>query len=170
MSINKCPACSHPNTEHDTRCCFCRGKLSANTSLNEKQNNTQTKIRVLVVDDEEQLRDLISMILSNADYEVFSAESGKEALAILEQHHVDMIMTDIMMPDMNGAEFINKVKREMKLTVKIIAMSGNGSGSTHLNLALEMGADEVMEKPFSVVQLLETVKQVIEKNAYATLG
>lgn len=123
---------------------------------------------ILIVDDEEQLRNLISAVLSSADYTVFATENGKEALNLLDLHEFDLIMTDMIMPDMEGTEFINIVKSQKKLPVKIIAMSGSGSESTYFNLALRMGVDATLEKPFSVIGLLEVVGQVMNKMALNT--
>lgn len=119
--------------------------------------------RILVVDDEDSIRSLLTEVLSGAGYETFTAADGKEALSALEQHRIDLIMTDIIMPDMEGIEFINKVKRQKKLPVKIIAMSGSGNtrADTYLNLALKMGADAILGKPFSLNEVLETVKALL---------
>lgn len=119
--------------------------------------------RILIVDDEDYIRNLLVEILEGAGYEVLTAADGKEALGILEQHKVDLIMTDIIMPDMEGIEFINKVKRQKKLPVKIIAMSGSGNTrvDNYLTLALKMGADVIIEKPFSIEHMLEDVRKLL---------
>jgi CheY-like chemotaxis protein len=116
--------------------------------------------KILIVDDEDYIRSLLIEVLSDAGYEVLAAAEGKEALGILEQHQVDLIITDIIMPDMEGIEFINKVKRQKKLSAKIIAISGSGNVrvDSYLNLALKMGADSVLEKPFTIDQVLEAVR------------
>lgn len=106
---------------------------------------------------------MIAVILSTGGYKVFTTENGKDALEVLDHHKVDLIMTDIIMPDMEGIEFINIVKSERKLPVKIIAMSGSCRESTYLNMALTIGADATLEKPFSVAELLEAVKKVMGK-------
>lgn len=118
---------------------------------------------ILIVDDEEQLKDLIAAILSGAGYKVFATENGEDALKILDGHDVDLIITDIIMPDMEGIEFINIVKSERKLPAKIIAMSGSGRESTYLKMALTIGANATLEKPFSVAELLDVVKKVLNK-------
>lgn len=118
-------------------------------------------MKVLVVDDDELMRANLIDALKISSYEVYSATNGKEALSVLDKHQFDLIVTDIVMPDMEGVEFIREVKRKRELSVKIIAMSGSIMSDNYLELARLMGADLTLEKPFSVDKFLETVEQVI---------
>lgn len=120
-------------------------------------NKSMTK-NILVVDDEESIRDMMSLLLLDTGYEVLTASNGKEALEILNLVHTDLIITDIIMPDMEGLEFIRRVKRERKLSTKIIAMSG--SGQDYLNLALMLGANFTIQKPFDITHMLNAIQNI----------
>lgn len=113
---------------------------------------------ILIVDDEESIREMMSFLLSDTGYEVLTASNGKEALEILNLVHTDLIITDIIMPDMEGLEFIRRVKRERKLSTKIIAMSG--SGQDYLNVALKLGANFTIQKPFDITHMLAAIQNI----------
>jgi YesN/AraC family two-component response regulator len=83
-------------------------------------------------------------------YEVLEARNGKEALAIADKEPVDLVITDIVMPEKEGLETISALKQKIR-GIKVVAMSGGGRGSAsdYLRLATMMGANRVMLKPFS---------------------
>lgn len=116
---------------------------------------------ILIVDDEKAIRGLISEILTTAGYAIKEAKDGKEALDVLKQFDIDLIITDIVMPDMEGIEFIREVRSKYQQAIKIIAMSGGKivDAGTYLKIALRMGANAVLEKPFAVEELLNLVRQ-----------
>lgn len=118
-------------------------------------------MKILVVDDDELMRANLIDALRFSNHEVYSATNGKEALSVLDNDQFDLIVTDIVMPDMEGVEFIKEVKRKRGLSVKIIAMSGSIMSDNYLNLARLMGANATLEKPFSVDKFLDTVDEVI---------
>jgi DNA-binding NtrC family response regulator len=117
---------------------------------------------ILLVDDNQQLRTMIERGLKLAGHEVVTAVNGKSALAILPKLEFDLILTDIVMPDMEGLELIRAI-RKMNTTTKIIAMSGGGRGTAedYLTLARKFGASETLEKPFDITTLTSTVARVV---------
>jgi DNA-binding response OmpR family regulator len=115
---------------------------------------------ILVVDDDELMRANLIDVLTISNYEVYSAQNGKEALNVLDRQAVDLIITDIVMPDMEGIEFIKEVKQRRKLSVKIIAMSGSLMSDNYFKLARLLGADLTLKKPFKLDDILDAVRKL----------
>jgi len=115
--------------------------------------------RVLLVDDDDQVRSLFAMALSKDGHAVTDTESGTEALELLAHEAFDILVTDLIMPDTEGIEIIMRV-RELSLPTKIIAISGGGSvgGSTYLDTAKRLGADLTLKKPVPGSRLIEAVR------------
>lgn len=114
--------------------------------------------RILVIDDEEIIRIPISEALSRSGYEVHSAGDGKQGLALFNANPIDLVITDLIMPDTEGLETIMAL-RKLRPDLKIIAISGGAfvHGSQYLKLAQRLGADRVLAKPFSLSELKITV-------------
>jgi len=100
---------------------------------------------------------MLRKMLLRMGYEVIEARNGSEALEIFQRDPVDLVMTDIIMPEKEGLETIGALKRKHP-GVKIVAMSGGGRGSAteYLKVAIMMGADRTIRKPFSN-ENLETI-------------
>lgn len=119
------------------------------------------KARILVVDDDEFFRVLCSDILTGAGYEVVVASSGTEAISIVEAEPLDVVITDLVMPDMDGLEVLNRTKQYNTL-IDVIVVTGHGSIETAIE-ALKNGAADYIRKPFNAVELLHTVASCLEK-------
>ena len=119
-------------------------------------------MRILVIDDEEPVRMMLRRSLTKAGYETSEAANGKEALSIQEKNPADLIITDIIMPEMEGIDTIMTF-RENYPRVKIIAISGGGQieSDEYLDLADKLGADWTFAKPFSLNRLLSAVKELL---------
>jgi CheY-like chemotaxis protein len=106
--------------------------------------------RILLVDDDDVLRKLLRLALVKQGHVVTEARNGKEALVLQRDEAVDLILTDLIMPEREGLETIEEF-REKFPTVKIIAMSGGGrvSATDYLKIAKAMGAVGILAKPFS---------------------
>jgi DNA-binding response OmpR family regulator len=119
--------------------------------------------KILIVDDEEQLRDVLKTVLQDAGHDVVEASNGNVALEQFRQTPTDLIITDIVMPDKEGLETIIDFRR-MYPQVKIIAMSGGGRNSPqdYLDMAKKLGAAEVIAKPFSIDDFLRSVETVLQ--------
>ncbi len=119
--------------------------------------------RILVIDDDAQIRRVVSRILADAAYEVVQAEEGREGLKQMLTFKPDLILTDIIMPEMEGIEFIHHV-RKIVPKAKVIAMSGGTHRSKAdllLYMAQSLGADIVLEKPFGAEALLAAVRGLL---------
>ena len=114
---------------------------------------------VLIVDDDPIIRELLHRTLEAAGYPVIEAQSGREALAQLEGRPVDLLITDLVMPDGEGLEIIQRFRRTFP-ALRIIAISGAFSGS-FLKPAELLGANATLQKPFKLEVLLETVRKVL---------
>ena len=120
--------------------------------------------RILVIDDEELIRETIRMKLEQSGHEVIEAGNGVEGLLALEQHAVDLVVTDIIMPEQEGIETIRRI-RDRDPHVGIIAISGGGRTRNFgfLEFAKKLGANSALSKPFTGTQLLALVEDTLER-------
>ena len=117
---------------------------------------------ILVVEDDQALRQLLCRMLGQQGHRTLEASNGIAALRILKTTLVDLIVTDVIMPDMEGLEFIQRIRR-LSLSSKVIAISGGGraSGGEYLKVAKLFGADATLPKPFSAATLGEVVQRIM---------
>ena len=118
------------------------------------------KYRVLVVDDESDMRQLVGMYLDNFGYEWGEAEDGKEALKKLETNHYDFVVLDIMMPEMDGLSVCKEIRKTSD--VPIIFLTAKGEEWNRVN-GLRMGADDYIVKPFSPGELVARMEAVLRR-------
>jgi CheY-like chemotaxis protein len=117
------------------------------------------KGRVLVVDDDAGVRDVVRSMLESAGYQVVVAENGKEAMKLLETERADLILTDLVMPEQEGIETIKTLRREYP-DLKVIAMSG-AFGGDYLRIAAYLGAHATLAKPIQMNTLLRLVEKTL---------
>ena len=116
-----------------------------------------------MIEDDEDLRETIEMILVSAGYEVTAAGEGRTGLELQRASPVDVVITDIFMPDQDGIETIQRLRREYPM-IKIIAMSGGGvfnKPTDYLTTARRLGAQQVLSKPFDADTLLDAVSAIL---------
>jgi DNA-binding NtrC family response regulator len=118
--------------------------------------------RILIVDDDIALRKMLRLTLLRLGHAASEARDGEEALAIIREAPVDVMLTDLIMPGREGLETIEAVRREFP-EMRIIAMSGGGCATAfqYLTLARHMGAHRTLAKPFSNDELTTTVASVL---------
>ena len=119
--------------------------------------------RVLVIDDDAQIRRLLAKSLGRAGLIVVLAENGDEATDVMRRERADLIITDIVMPDKNGIEIILEMKHAYPDT-RILAISGGGNSGSEdqLQYARRLGADEILMKPLDLGELLNKVRRILE--------
>jgi len=119
--------------------------------------------KILLVDDDELVRYVISKVLRKAEHEVLEAENGKQALKILINENVDILITDIIMPEIEGIELIMRLKKSHP-DLPIIAISGGSRmvDTGYLSSAKSLGAFATLEKPFDEQELLNLISSKIE--------
>ena len=113
---------------------------------------------ILIIDDDEQTRVLLRRVLEEAGYLVSEAPNGQEGLRQFRQTPTALVITDLLMPDMDGLEVTMALHRESP-TLKIIAITGGSGKRDFLEVATLLGAHRTMKKPISIVELLQTVQQ-----------
>ncbi|MCK4975636.1 MAG: response regulator transcription factor [Anaerolineales bacterium] len=117
--------------------------------------------KILVVDDKKELRTLLKQYLSQEGFEVVSAGDGREALFIARQEKPDLIILDLMMPEMGGYEFMRTYNREVDTPTIILTAKLEESDKV---LGLELGADDYVTKPFSMNELTARIRAVLRRS------
>jgi CheY-like chemotaxis protein len=117
-----------------------------------------TQRAILVVDDQEDLREILEMKLTAAGYRVTAVANGRDAIKAFAQEKFDLVLTDMIMPERDGLEVIWGV-RQAQPGLPVIAMSGGGrmTPAEYLKMARSFGAIALLEKPFSDEQLLSSI-------------
>lgn len=118
---------------------------------------------IVVVDDVEEIRHLVAHWLEELGHTVRTASTGREVLQLIREHAIDLVITDLVMPGIDGLDTILAVNR-LSPTTRILAISGGGRNlptAAGLRLAKGVGADGVLPKPFVRSQLLEAVERVM---------
>jgi two-component system, NtrC family, response regulator AtoC len=120
------------------------------------------RIRLLIVDDEQSIRKLCMTVGEALGYTCMEAESGEAALALLEEQSAHMVLTDLVMPNMTGLEFLEKIKKLLPRT-EVAVMTGHGSVETAVQ-AMKLGAYDYISKPFSPLEELRLfLRRMAEK-------
>jgi CheY-like chemotaxis protein len=116
---------------------------------------------VLVIDDDDEMRNFIIKLLKRRDYTVTGAANGEKGLECLRADSFALIITDIVMPDMEGLETIKRI-RQISPQIPIIAISGGGNNQVdYLKFAQKFGANAVLTKPFDPTELLEMAARLL---------
>jgi len=119
---------------------------------------------ILVVDDEERLTSLVKAYLAQEGFRVVTARNGREALFIARQEKPDLIVLDLMMPEMDGYEFMRLHRKERETPIILLTARVEDSDKV---LGLELGADDYMTKPFSPRELTARVRAVLRRAGQA---
>ena len=136
--------------------------------------DTRPATRLLIVDDEPDVRAAMARVFERAGFAVRLAASADEAIASLRTAPVDLLITDMIMPGLNGADLIRAIKRDFP-AIRVVAISGGGNfwpqgykpeaitTSAYLAAAEKAGADGAISKPFEILELLDVVRSVLAK-------
>ena len=120
-------------------------------------------IKILVIEDEGAIRNLISTALQTNGYKYEVASNGSSALSLLSTHQYDMVLVDLGLPDIDGVEIIRKYRTFS--TTPIIVISARSNDDDKIN-ALDEGADDYLTKPFNVEELLARVRSTLRRTQY----
>ena len=118
-------------------------------------------MKLLVVDDETLIRTVIKEYCTNAGYEVYEASSGKEALELLLKYKYDLMILDIMMPEMDGFSMLKELPQEK--IIPTIVLSARGEEYDKLS-GFELGIDDYVTKPFSPKELIARIKAILSRS------
>jgi len=141
--------------------CWDESLLETPSNLNPLRTNTAPAPKILVVDDEDTLRDMLEYNLKREGYAVLTAAEGTQALKIAFEERPDLIILDIMLPGMSGFDVCRAVRKQ--LTVPILMLSAREEEIDKV-LGLELGADDYITKPFSLRELLARVRAMLRRS------
>ncbi len=119
--------------------------------------------QILVVDDDNEIADLVEIYLSNEGYQVLKAADGREALQIIQQQPVQLVILDIMMPQIDGLEVCRRIRKERN--IPIIMLSAKSEEIDKI-MGLSTGADDYVTKPFHPMELMARVKSQLRRFLY----
>jgi len=119
--------------------------------------------RILIVDDDKDVRDITKKRLKQASYEVMTASSGQEAIAICKTNHPDLVLLDIAIPDIDGYHTCEKIKQDNKTKdIPVLFVTGKGLLPEGINEhCQDLGACGYISKPFAIKELLEKLKEIL---------
>ncbi len=121
--------------------------------------------KILIVDDQLEVRELVQVTLEIGDYQILAAENGQQALELAQNEHPDIVLLDIMMPGSNvdGLEVCRQLKNDPDTAnITVVMLSAKGQESD-IKAGREAGADDYFTKPFSPIALIEKVEEVMNK-------
>ncbi len=118
------------------------------------------RLRALVVDDDLEIGRFTARILDQAGYQVLTASDGQEALALLDTGDVDVLVTDLAMPRLDGLDLISELRQSNRL-LPVVATSGEDY-TTYLKIAICLGASVMLLKPYTPQQLTEAVQEALD--------
>jgi len=128
-----------------------------------------SKYKILAVDDEEHIQELIKFNLENNDYKVTCCGNGVEALKIAKEEKFDLVLLDVMLPGIDGFDVCKEIRKDNNISSLPIIMITAKSEELDKILGLELGADDYIIKPFSIRELLARVKAILRRTAVQTI-
>jgi len=131
----------------------------------EKDSFDQRDMTILVVDDEPRIRDLVRMNLEMERYCVLEASDGREALDQLREHLPDLVVLDVMLPDMDGFETLKAIREVSTVPVIMLTVRQNEQDKIR---GLDLGADDYLAKPFSPRELLSRIRALLRRSLMPT--
>jgi two-component system alkaline phosphatase synthesis response regulator PhoP len=124
---------------------------------------------ILTVDDERDVTDLVSFHLNKAGYDVLTASSGREALEIIQHHRPDLIVLDLMLPDIDGFGVCEILRRQASTaTIPVVILTAWATDDAQ-HLGLELGALDYLTKPFSPKALVERIRRLLDLRPRAVM-
>ncbi|XRG78976.1 response regulator transcription factor [Rossellomorea sp. GAMAL-10_SWC] len=117
-------------------------------------------VNVLVVDDDANIRELISIFLSGEGYTVIEAENGQEALTLLEENYIQIVVVDVMMPEVDGYEFTKEVKKYYDIPILMVTAKGESQDKLK---GFDLGVDDYVVKPFDPLEIVARVKALLRR-------
>jgi DNA-binding NtrC family response regulator len=121
--------------------------------------------KILIVDDERNLRESLSEALSQAGYQVLTASNGKEAYSIIQRQEVDLLLCDWRMPEMDGAALLNLLREEGRLVdLPALVITAHGTSNNAID-AIQLGAYDFVTKPFDLDDLIVTIRRALQHSS-----
>ena len=117
--------------------------------------------KLLIVDDEDGLRSLVRMTLDSEGYQILEAQEGGHALELARAHHPDLVLLDVMLPDLSGFEICRQIKSDPLMASTTVLMLTAKAQESDLGEAEAAGADGYFVKPFSPIALMQRVESIL---------
>ncbi len=124
-------------------------------------------INILLVEDEEKIREIIRTYAVKEQYNLYEAGSGKEAYDLMDEREYHLVLLDVMLPDTDGWTILRRIRKENNIPV--IMLTARSEEDDKL-LGFDLGADDYVTKPFSAKELMARIKTVLKRNHVVTLG
>ena len=124
-----------------------------------------TKQRILVIEDESSIREIITEMLEDEDFEVSCAENGQQGLELVHETHPDLIICDVMMPLMHGYDVLSHLRSEEKTAIIPFIFLTAKADKSHLRIGMNLGADDYLTKPFTQSELIHAVHSRLDRQA-----
>ena len=122
--------------------------------------NLLNHVNVLVVDDDANIRELISIFLSGEGYTVIEAENGQEALTLLEENNIQIVVVDVMMPEVDGYDLTKEVKKYYDIPILMVTAKGESQDKLK---GFDLGVDDYVVKPFDPLEIVARVKALLRR-------
>lgn len=154
---------SHKEFGYGARIRYLARRIGSNANRIEEKEGIGAMARIIVIDDDEQIRSLLRTMLERLGHRVATAADGNEGIKLYLAERADLIITDILMPVQEGIGTIYELRRLVP-DIKIIAMSGGGGYGTpghYVEMAKKIGACRTFTKPFKLKHMMETVKELV---------
>ncbi len=119
-------------------------------------------MRILLAEDEENIRDIVKLNLELENYEIVETDNGKEAVSLFHEQYFDLIILDVMMPEMNGFEVCEQI-RLTNTEVPVIFLTAKDTSQDRIN-GLKKGADDYLIKPFTLEELLLRIQNLLKRS------
>lgn len=125
--------------------------------------------KILIVEDDQDIRELLHFNLEKEGFTVFSVKNGQESFELLREHVIDLVVLDLMLPDIDGLDILKNIKLDNRLKdIAVIILSAKGEEIDRI-LGLELGADDYVIKPFSIRELKLRVKGLLKRTKISSL-
>jgi len=122
--------------------------------------NLLNHVNVLVVDDDANIRELISIFLSGEGYTVIEAENGQEALTLLEENNIQIVVVDVMMPEVDGYDLTKEVKKYYDIPILMVTAKSESQDKLK---GFDLGVDDYVVKPFDPLEIVARVKALLRR-------
>lgn len=120
------------------------------------------KEKILIVEDEIKILEVITSLMEGQGYEVYQAESGNQALEIFKNKEISLIILDLMLPDISGEEVCMRMREKSRVPIIMLTAKSNEENLLH---GLDIGADDYITKPFSLMELLARIKVILRRSS-----
>ena len=120
------------------------------------------KKKILVVEDEAKILEVVTSLMEKQGYEVYQAEEGKQALEIFNNNEISLIILDLMLPDISGEEICMKIREKSRVPIIMLTAKID---EANLLRGLDIGADDYITKPFSLMELVARVKVILRRSS-----